>query len=195
MTQVPVDTAELSALATHFRVDRLTVLNQGGWGNGDVFLGERGDQKVVIKTYRRKPRLMRWIGRYLLSREGRAYRVLAGIEGVPELLSCPDRSSLALQYVPGEKINNKALAEHGHQILSSLRALVETMHSRGVYHMDLRNQGNILVDRSHRATILDFASAVIIRRRGRLSRAIARLCRRFDLYGLSKWEARCRVSA
>lgn len=178
------------ALAAALGVERLMVLNEGGWANGDVFLAERDQRWIVIKTYRRKPVPIRWLGRYLLAREGRAYRVLAGVEGVPELLPCADRGSLAIQYVPGEKINDRLLAEHGQQVVGSLQRLVEAMHRRGVYHMDLRNQGNILVDPSYQATILDFASAVIIRGNGWFSAMLAMLCRRFDLYGVSKWAQR-----
>lgn len=176
------------ALAERLNVDHLTLLNEGGWGNGDVFLGERNGERMVVKTYRRKPAPIRLIGRYLLARERRAYRLLEGIRGVPQLQPCQDPTSLAMEYVPGDKISRRISSPEAPEVLKSLRALIAALHERGLYHMDLRNQGNILVDKDNQATVLDFASAVIVRGRNPLSRCVAALCRRFDLYGVSKWE-------
>jgi tRNA A-37 threonylcarbamoyl transferase component Bud32 len=167
------------------------VLNHGGWANGDVYLTRIEGSPAVLKTYADKPAFIRLLGRFLLSRERRAYETLSDMEGVPTLLESGNPYSLAIEFVPGVRINNQLLARDGVEIVGQLSRVIEAMHQRGVYHMDLRNQGNILVGDNSKPTVLDFASAVFIRGGNPISRWLATLCRRFDLYGLSKWRDRC----
>jgi tRNA A-37 threonylcarbamoyl transferase component Bud32 len=171
----------------------ISVLNRGGWANGDVYRVVIDGQQAVLKTYRDKPLIIQWLGRYLLSRERRAYAALQGIPGIPDVLPGAQGLSLAMQQIDGERISHEALKARGDQIIPALTRLIDAMHERGVYHMDLRNQGNILVDAENQPNLLDFASSVIVRGRNPLSALIARACRRFDLYGLSKWRGRWRM--
>ena len=170
--------------------DASRVLNHGGWANGDVYLTRINDRPAVLKTYAGKPIIIRLLGRFLLGRERKAYETLQGLEGVPTLLPSPNSYSLAIEYVPGARISNQLLASDGTKIIGSLVQVIDGMHQRGVYHMDLRNQGNILVGDNYQTTVLDFASAVFIQGANPISRLIANLCRQFDLYGLSKWQSR-----
>ncbi|MDJ0657657.1 MAG: hypothetical protein QNJ40_26090 [Xanthomonadales bacterium] len=173
---------------------RREVLNRGGWGNGDVYRVRQQGRLVVVKTYAGKPLVIRWIGRFLLGREKRAYERLRGLPGIPRVLEWPEPLSLALENIEGERISNQALAsERGQGIVASLRSLVDAMHARGVFHLDLRNQGNVMVDHSNRAWLLDFASCVMLRRPDGWLSPVARLCRRIDLYGVSKWAGRASV--
>lgn len=166
------------------------VLNHGGWANGDVYLTRVEGRPAVLKTYADKPIVIRMLGRFLLSRERKAYETLQGVDGVPALLSMRNPYSLAIEYVPGARISDQLLALNGAEIIGRLAQVIDNMHQRGVYHMDLRNQGNILIGENHQATVLDFASAVFIRGANPISRLLATLCRRVDLYGLSKWRSR-----
>lgn len=166
------------------------VLNRGGWANGDVFLEQDANGLRVIKSYEDKPLPIRWIGRYLLARERRVYRRLAGLPGIPAMYPDPDRLRLALEYVEAERISNARLEQDGEAIIRDLRRLVGDMHASGVFHLDLRNQGNILVDARHRCYLLDFASSVIAPPGGLRSLLLAPLLTRIDRYGISKWAAR-----
>jgi tRNA A-37 threonylcarbamoyl transferase component Bud32 len=172
------------------KTDETQVLNHGGWANGDVYLTRAEGLPAVIKTYADKPVVIRLLGRFLLGRERKAYETLRGLEGVPALLPSQNPYSLAIEYVPGARISDEMLARDGVKIIGRLAHVIDSMHQRGVYHMDLRNQGNILIGENHDATVLDFASAVFIHGANPISRLIAALCRRFDLYGLSKWRSR-----
>jgi RIO-like serine/threonine protein kinase len=68
-----------------------------------------------------------------------------------------------------------------------LRALVDQMHARGVYHLDLRNRGNVLVDDSGRPTLLDFASSVMVRPDGVVEKLLRPLLSWWDRRGVTKW--------
>ena len=166
------------------------LLNRGGWGNGDVYLMCRSGRKVVLKTYADKPWLVRWIGGFLLRREKRAYGRLVDVPGVPGLLPGALPWELIVEFVDGEKISNALLARHGGAIVESLTKLVATMHQQGVYHLDLGNHGNILVDQTDHTHILDFASSIRLPPRPGLLAPLAWVLRRVDLYGLNKWAGR-----
>ncbi len=165
------------------------LLNRGGWGNGDVYRVQIDGRPAVLKSYADKPAAVRLLGRWLLARERRAYRALAGVRGIPALLEHADPLGLALEFVTAEKIGNPLLAAHGPAIIASLDALIGRMHERGVYHLDLRNQGNILIDAEQQAYVVDFASALIVGP-GPLGRMLARLLARVDRAALAKWAAR-----
>lgn len=169
-------------------MSRARLLNRGGWGNGEVWRIELDGAPAVLKTYAGKPAPIRLIGRLLIAREQRAYRALAGVAGVPALLESGDPLSLAIEYVPAEWISERLPAPDGAAIIESLGALIDRLHARGVYHLDLRNRGNVLIDAGSRAHIVDFASAVIVR--GRIGRTFAPLLRWVDRRALAKWSAR-----
>ncbi len=168
--------------------DILKVLNRGGWGNGDVYLAQKDGRRLIIKAYADSPWIKRWMGDVLLRREKRAYHALQGVTGVPELVECNERKRfLVITHIDGERINHRITRDNRQQLLKNLNAVVERMHRRGIYHLDLRNSGNILVDRDNRVYLIDFASAVIFTGRGVLSRWLSRPFYWFDRYGHSKW--------
>ncbi|MEM9303584.1 MAG: hypothetical protein AAGE01_15810 [Pseudomonadota bacterium] len=167
-------------------------LNEGGWANGDVYRVSRDGAPLVLKTYLARSAPFRAMGRYLLRRERAAYEALRGVTGVPALAAFDDHASLLIEHVDAEKISNALLAERGPPIVASLQQVLQDVHARGVYHMDLRNQGNILVAADSSTYIVDFASAVIVRGGHPGARLLAGLCLKFDRYGVSKWVERAR---
>lgn len=166
------------------------LLNQGGWANGAVFLEHRPTERVVVKSYERKNWLIRLLGRFLLARERRAYHRLQGIKGIPELRPDANPLRLSLVYVDSEQISSERLALEGENIIAHLRRVVADMHARGIYHLDLRNRGNVLVDPHGYCYLIDFASSLYLPPSSLRRRLLAPLARRFDAYGLSKWEQR-----
>ena len=70
--------------------------------------------------------------------------------------------------------------------VDELRQSVAAMHARGVVHLDLRHRSNVLAGDDGHPVLLDFASALRLRPRGRLARWLAALDRR----ALRKWETR-----
>lgn len=182
--------AALQQLLDGLGATEITLINRGGWGNGDVYSARVTSGPVIIKSYLNQSRMERAIGRILVRRETTAYRKLAGLPGVPGLVKSADPHTLILEQIEAERISNQMLAERGAAVIESMDRLLTSMHDRGVYHMDLRNQGNILVDAESQVWLIDFASRVILKPRGLLDRTFGRACLFFDEYGASKWRGR-----
>ena len=177
----------------------VSVINRGGWANGDVFLvrtqyqtdGRAPDSDgdlLVVKSYSEKNALVRSLGRYLLNREKRAYRILKGNPGIPGMIESENPHVLVMQYIPGQRLKRPVFERAGPEVMAGLRAALDAMHDSGLCHMDLRNQGNILVTDENQVYLLDFASSVKWRGRWFLTRWLGRLYRRFDEYGFRKWQ-------
>lgn len=161
------------------------VLNRGGWANPDVLLIELDEgRRVVVKDYRPRSRLVRsTFGRWVLGREARAYRRLAGVRGVPRLLGRVDELALAIEYRPGRYLTRSLAGRLPDGFVAELREIIEEMHARGVVHLDLRHRSNVLADGEGHPVLIDFASAVFARPEG----VVARFLSRIDAMALRKW--------
>ncbi len=161
------------------------VLNRGGWANPDVLLLELADgRRVVVKDYRPRGLLLRsTFGRWVLHREARAYRKLAGVRGVPVLLGQVDSLALVIEYRPGRILSRSLAGELPEGFVAELHEMVGEMHARGVVHLDLRHRSNVLAGHDGHPVLIDFASAVFARPNG----VVARCLRRVDALALRKW--------
>lgn len=165
------------------------LINRGGWGNGDVYEATGPDgERAVIKTYRGR---RTWIGKILVGREVKAYERLQGLPGIAALLPCEAADTLAMADVNAQAIVYRVNAENCAVVRAGLERLAAAMHERRVYHLDLRNRGNILVDAQNNPYIVDFASAAVFSGDSWLMRRLEKWCQAFDRYGLSKWLRYC----
>lgn len=167
------------------------VLVLGRWSKADVYLLERDGHKAVFKDYRRKSLLVRWIGAWQLAREERAYRLLAGLPGIPGSYGQPDRWSILLEYIEGERLSalrtNTLYDMAG--LLTQLEQIIETMQNAGFTHNDLRCRENILVRESDHAIFLIDFSGVLTFPSGSLRRWLFfRLARTVDRGAWLKWK-------
>lgn len=168
-------------------------LRPGSWKKPAIRLvpappGTASRGMVVEKDYRGLSPLLRWYGLLILQRERRAYRELADVGAVPNLLASRDRV-LALEYVQGMAISRLTGTERGPAAFSSLERAVAAIHARGVYHLDLRKRDNILVGADGNVHILDFASAFRVREGSVLGWLTGPILRFFDHYAVLKWKA------
>jgi serine/threonine protein kinase len=160
------------------------ILNRGGWGNPDVLLVETPSGAVVVKDYSpRSPVVRRWLGPWLLRREAKAYRRLAGIECVPRLLGNLDALALVFEYRSGRLLSRSLAGKLPPDFMSKLQDAIAEMHRRGVVHLDLRHRSNILADHDGRPVVLDFASALC-------GRSGVLLLGWLDRRALHKWRSR-----
>ncbi len=166
------------------------LINVGGWGNGDVFRASVQGQEAIIKTYEFKSVWKRWIGRVLIARELKAYRALRNVPGIPGVLDQSATEAFAIEYVDAIKISYAVGRVDGDLLVNRLRQLLAEIHSRGVFHLDLRNRGNVLVTSDGEPVLVDFASALVIQKPRPWNRWLAFLGRRFDAYGFQKWRER-----
>jgi serine/threonine protein kinase len=75
-----------------------------------------------------------------------------------------DRHALALEFIEGEELaRSPRRLEKGAYYLERLREIVETMHARGLAHLDLRGRENVMLDANDEIHVLDLAAAVWFR--------------------------------
>lgn len=148
-----------------------------------------GDRPLVVKDFGAKAWWVRWIGRLQIARECRAYRNLAGIEGVPEFFGCIDPWALVLERVNGRPLGiAPERAVDGQSRFRQLSEIVSRIHARGVLHLDLRARRNVLVRSDGRVFVLDFASAIRLRPGGLLHRVLFGVLSATDRSALLKWK-------
>lgn len=116
------------------------------------------DSACVVKDVREVPAWSRPLARWLMGRELRILRALEGVEGVPQIVAEVDRDAFALAVLPGEPLTPAAFEAHPRSLAADLRAITGSMHERGVYHLDLRQRQNLLVD-GDRLSVVDFGAA------------------------------------
>jgi serine/threonine protein kinase len=167
------------------------VLSRGGWGNPDVLLIDAEAGPVVVKDFSpRRCLVRRWVGPWLLRREERAYRRLAGIAAVPHWVGWLDAAAIVLEYRPGVFLSRSLAGRLPAGFIEDLEHSIDEMHRRGVVHLDLRHRSNLLAGEDGRPVLIDFASALrfdLSTRRGRL---LLGLFAALDRRALRKWKIR-----
>ena len=166
-------------------------LQQGAGRKPDVLLVELADGPVVVKDFgARAPWLRATLGRWLIARELRAYRALAGHPSVPRLLGRIDAYAFAIEHRPGRRLSRQRAAELAPDFLAQLETAVRGLHERGVVHLDLRHRSNVLVDANGAPVLIDFASAVCLSPTRGSQRWLLRALERIDEAALAKWRAK-----
>jgi len=160
------------------------------WRDARLKIVEVDGRRAILKDVHGRSWLFRrTFGRHLIAREFRAYRALAGVEGVPLAYRMLDADGFLCEYIDGAPLTAKRVREEldvPADFYGRCLDVVRAMHERGVVHMDLRNKRNILFGSGGRPYIVDFASAVRLPAwlpfRGRLLAALGA----FDRAGVLK---------
>lgn len=142
---------------------------------------------LIVKTPSGNPatrRLQAW----MLGREFRAYRRLAGLPGIVRCHGLLDGRHLVLDRVDGVLAAHAGLPDR-QTFLVRLLSVIRAIHDRGVAHGDLKRKVNIMIDRSGQPVILDFGTSVL-RRPGRhpLNRRLFEFMRQTDLNAWIKFK-------
>jgi predicted Ser/Thr protein kinase len=167
------------------------VLNRGNARNPDVFLVDVGGRLAVVKDFAPRSAWVRaTIGRWITSREVRAYQILEGHPAVPRFLGRIDALAFAVEYRPGRHMSRRLGAELEPGFADRVADAVREMHARGVVHLDLRHRSNVLVDANQQPVLIDFASAVMLSPRGWLGHWLLPLLARLDRKAVEKWRQR-----
>lgn len=169
------------------RAERRT-LKSAGTGKAELYEISHAGRRLVIKDFAGKPAWARLTGRLQIRRECAAYRWLGGLPGLPRLVGRIDGHALALEKVDGRSLREWP-AEDAARIFARLGGLVERLHERGLAHLDLRGQDNVLVDERGEVWILDLAASVRLRPGGLAHRWLFPPLARIDDAALLKWKA------
>jgi len=103
------------------------------------------------------------IGRALLRREVSALRQLQGIDGIPSDAFRVDAFAMAARFVPGRSLSSLKGPQISTDYLLALEALLQTVHARGLVHLDTRGGGNLLIRPQGTPGIIDFQAALSTR--------------------------------
>ncbi len=131
-----------------------------GFAKADVSISRFRGLRFVVKDFTRRGFWERnLIGRVVIGREFRAYRALAGIEGLPAQFKRLNPFSLAIEYLEGRDLGGFKRHELGPGVVLQLERIVNELHERGWVHLDLQRRSNILLV-NDRVFVVDLASAV-----------------------------------
>jgi predicted Ser/Thr protein kinase len=176
-----------AAIAAHVH----EVLEPGTGRDPVVSLARLGEREIVIKDFASRSFWVRnLIGRWMIAREAKAYRVLAGHPAVPRFYGRVDALALALEYRPGRRMSRRTYGALPAEFLAELEQAIREMHARGVAHLDLRHRSNVIADAAGHPVLIDFASAVCLRPGSFAARVLLPLLAYFDLRALRKWQLR-----
>ncbi len=152
----------LKASKSNAQANRGKVLRKPTSTRPGIRLLEENGKKAIIKDFSRNRFLYRnTAGRFLVWREGKAYRKLQGIQGIPALYRSISGLALIFEAIPGRDMES---AGHGEEVPESffdaLNQLISLCHARGVAHCDLKRAPNTILGDDGRPYIVDWAAAI-----------------------------------
>jgi hypothetical protein len=134
------------------------VLSRGARWKPAVARLELAAGPAILKDCAALPRWGLPLARWLLAREVRALERLHGLEGFPPLLARVDRDAVLIGLVAGRPMDGASFAQDPQRWAAALRARVAAMHAHRVYHLDLRQPQNLLVDEVEGLSVVDFGA-------------------------------------
>lgn len=127
-----------------------------------IWVVEENGVRAVVKDFSAQRFLIRHtMGRFLVWREGKAYRRLRNIQGVPGLLRVIDGIALVIEQVPGrpvERLEREVKLPEG--FFGALKDLVDRVHRRGIAHCDLKRAANIHLGLDGLPYLLDWGASI-----------------------------------
>jgi hypothetical protein len=134
-------------------------LTRGKFAKADVFIASFRGQRFIVKDFGKRGFWERnLIGRVVIGRESRAYRALAGVEGLPSRFKRLTPFSLAIEYLEGRDLGGVERHEIGPGVIRQFERIIDEFHERGWVHLDLQRRSNILLVNG-RVFVVDLASA------------------------------------
>jgi len=171
-------------------------ISRGGFANPDVLRIAHAGRLLVVKDFAPRGRLVRaTLGRWIARREQRAWRALAEHPAVPAYLGAIDALAFAVAHRAGRPLSRSVARETPLEFFARLAAAVDEMHARGVVHLDLRHQGNVLVGDDGAPALIDFGSALVLRPGGLRARVARALLGWIDRSAVAKWRAHSAAGA
>jgi tRNA A-37 threonylcarbamoyl transferase component Bud32 len=185
--QISPDTDPAELLETATLIQEATSI-----GNADVYTVDIGGRKVLLKTYRDRPRFIRLLfGRRALKNEFNILRRLDAVDGVPKAIAILRKDTMLSEFVNNAQpmVASRALEPHEYppeSFFTKLKKMVEALHEQGISHGDIRRM-NVLRGDDDQPYLIDFATAVSTQGRAPwLRQALFRMFRKADDFATAK---------
>ena len=163
-------------------------LSAGGFANPDVLALEHAGVVLVVKDFAPRSALVRaTVARWIARREQRAWRALAAHPAVPRWVGAVDALAFAVEHRAGRPLSRSVARETPAAFFAQLERAIEEMHARGVVHLDLRHQGNVLVGDDGAPVLVDFGSALVLPPGSVRARIAVALLGWIDRSAVAKW--------
>ncbi|MCI0566935.1 MAG: hypothetical protein L0Z52_01930 [Acidobacteria bacterium] len=125
----------------------------------DIFLWELDGVRLVVKDYAPRPRWVRaTMGRAMVRREVRAYRLLQDLAGIPRFAGQVDSLAFAVEFVEGRDLSHFRPGEVSVEFFRKLLQLLESVHKAGVAQGDIHHR-DVLVGPDDEPFLVDFSTA------------------------------------
>jgi hypothetical protein len=193
----PPDRVEIAG--KHYKLVR--VFKHDSWAATALYAG--AGKEVVCKFNRIQPigpMPMRWLGRFLARREADLLCRLGDLPNIPRwsgVVSVNGRvlpNAVAHDFIPGHPLGDHERVDD--RFFPTLRALLATMHRRGIAYVDLHKRENILVGADGQPYLIDFQIGLAVPdwwpANHEMVGAVVRLAQHNDTYHLNKHVTRCR---
>ena len=127
-----------------------------------LWIIEENGRRAVVKDYSTNRFFYRnTIGRFLVWRESKAYRMLVGVQGVPTFYRVIDGLAIVIEEISGQNMeafqNDEKIPEG---FFRELETLVKKIHRHGLVHGDLKRAPNTLVGEDGKPYIVDWSSSI-----------------------------------
>jgi hypothetical protein len=141
---------------------RAEIYKHDSWAATAVYAGAAGE-RIICKFNRTQSVCgapMRWLGRRLAAREGRALARLADLPLFPRVLGPVHaggkllRNAVARSFIAGHPLASDERV--GPDFFAELRASLLAMHERGIAYVDLHKRENVIVGDDGRPYLVDF---------------------------------------
>jgi len=157
------------------------------------FYLDAAGERYVIKINRRVSVLgLRLVGRFLATREVRAYQKLSDLEGIPAFVDWCTDTGFIHQYIDGHPLEKGRAVPDG--FFDQLLELVDQLNRRGIAYVDTNKPQNIIQGIDGRPYLIDFQIHFDSSRwwPGVLGRRLLRIFHRADVYHVLKNKRRFR---
>ncbi|MFH1487702.1 MAG: RIO1 family regulatory kinase/ATPase [Pseudomonadota bacterium] len=130
-----------------------------------LWVVEEEGVRAVVKDYSLNGFLFRnFVGRFLAWREEKAYRRLRGLRGVPHFYRVIDGLALVMEEIQGKSLEGlERESRLSEAFFVDLKALIRSVHRRGLAHCDLKRAPNTLLGNDGLPYIVDWSAGISLR--------------------------------
>ena len=168
----------------------LFLLHEGKFANASVFRYRDNKLDLTIKDFSGSPWIIKkTLGKIFINIEGHSMIKLADNLSITNGISFLSPYTLAFNFIDGKALKEFNDNDISKDFFITLEKNVKEMHKKNIVHLDLRNLGNIIVNKEGYPYIIDFQSCISTRH---LPKKLKKILRDSDLTGVYKcWQIKC----